>query len=246
LHVLAGRSTERTVARAATFAGRAISIARTAMIAGIVLAAGRSSRMGEPKALLVYAGATFLQRAVRALRDGGCGRVIVVMGAPTDPAAASIAAQARKLDADVAVNDAAHSEQVDSLRAGLLAVAADADAVVVLPVDVPAVDARAVRAVVDAFAARGAPVVRASFDGRNGHPVLFSRALFAELLGGDLPEGARTVIHRHAAASEGVAVPDAGVVADVDTPDDYRRLLAEQDGAAGGAPSHARGGRGGG
>ena len=91
------------------------------MIAGIVLAAGRSRRMGEPKAFLRAAHGSFLETAVRALREGGCGEVVVVTGPETDEVAARIAAEARGLGARVAVNPIAGSEQVDSLRAGIRA-----------------------------------------------------------------------------------------------------------------------------
>jgi molybdenum cofactor cytidylyltransferase len=96
-------------------------------------------------------------------------------------------------------------------------------AAVVLPVDVPGVISELVRAVIDAFRATAAPVVQ-PFDGtRHGHPVLFARALWPELLHGELPDGARTVIHAH--EPERAEVRVAALHADVDTPEDYRRLL---------------------
>jgi CTP:molybdopterin cytidylyltransferase MocA len=189
------------------------------MIAGIVLAAGRSRRMGEPKALLRFAGATFLERAVRALAGGGCHEVWVVTGA--DPAVAEAAAA---LGARTVANPAADAEQIDSLRVALRALPPEAEAAAVALVDVPEVDAATVRAVLDGFRRTGAPVVLPAHGGRHGHPVLFARAAWAELLAPGLAEGARTVVHAHAADRVEVAVP--ALPRDVDTPDDYRRLLA--------------------
>lgn len=201
------------------------------MIAGIVLAAGRSRRMGEPKAFLALHGETFLARTVAALRDGGCGEVVVVCGPASDETGRRIAQQAEALGARVAVNDAVDSEQADSLRAGLLALSPAATAAVVLPVDVPAIAADVVRAVIDAFEMRGAPIVRAAHGGRNGHPVLFARAVFGELLADDLPEGARTVIHQHGGEVESVELDTDAVLTDVDTPEDYRRLVSDGESA---------------
>jgi molybdenum cofactor cytidylyltransferase len=203
------------------------------VIAGIVLAAGRSRRMGRPKPLLGFRGDSFLATAVAALRGGGCGEVLVVAAPPDDPSAAAVAAEAERAGARVVTNPRPDSEQVDSLRAGLAALPHEALAAVVLPADVPGVDAAAVGAVVAAFRARGAPVVRAVHGGEHGHPVLFARRVFADLFRDPLPEGARSVVHAHAAWLEEVEVDSPDVLLDVDTPDDYRRLLEEHGGAAG-------------
>lgn len=189
------------------------------MIAGIVLAAGRSRRMGEPKALLRFGGATFLERAVRALSGGGCHAVWVVVGA--DP---EVAAAAGELGAHVVVNAAAGAEQIDSLRLALAALPPEAEAAAVALVDVPEADAAVVRAVVDGFRRSGAPLVLPSRGGRHGHPVLFARRAWPELMAPGLAEGARSVVHAHAA--DRVEVPVDSLPRDVDTPDDYRRLLA--------------------
>jgi nicotine blue oxidoreductase len=169
------------------------------MIAGIVLAAGRSSRMGEPKALLRVGGRSFLEHAVTALAAGGCEPVLVVTAPHSDPVAASIAAQATALGARVAVNPGPGEEQVDSLRAGIRALDEDCEAALVLPVDVPGVDAGLARALIAAFRAGGAPLVQPCDGVRHGHPVLVARPLWAELLSGPLPEGMRSLSHAHAA-----------------------------------------------
>jgi CTP:molybdopterin cytidylyltransferase MocA len=193
------------------------------MIAGIVLAAGRSRRMGRPKAFLNLGGRTFLERAVAALQGGGCDPVVVVAGPQGDDAADETALAAARLGATVARNPDAESPQVASLRVGLGALGDEAEAAIVTPVDVPRVDTETVRALAAAFAMDGAPVAQ-PFDGvRHGHPVLFARGVWPELMADPLPQGARTVIHAHAAARAEVRV--RALPADVDTPDDYRRLL---------------------
>jgi len=111
---------------------------------------------------------------------------------------------------------------VDSLRRALRALPGHVEAAAVLPVDVPEAEAATVRAVVDAFLRTRAPVAVPARQGRHGHPVLFARAVWPELLEGELPEGARTVVHAHAAELAGVSV--ATLPTDVDTPDDLRRL----------------------
>ena len=195
------------------------------MIAGIVLAAGRSRRMGQPKAFLRLGGLTFLERAVAALREGGCGEVVVVAGPRDDGAAREIADAAAHLGARVTVNPDPGSEQVDSLRAALRALGGEVAAAVVIPVDVPGVSAGDVRAVVEAFGRDDPPPpIVQPFDGtRHGHPVLFARAVWPELMADPLPDGARTVIHAHAAERAEVRVPR--LPSDVDTPEGYRRLL---------------------
>lgn len=193
------------------------------MIAGIVLAAGQSRRMGEPKAFLRAGRDTFLARVVHALR-GACADVVVVAGSRSDPTARAVHEAAEALGARTAENPAKDSPQIESLQCGLAALSAEVEGAMVCPVDVPGVTPALARALADAFARTGAPVVAPAHGGRHGHPILFSRALFAELMRDGLAEGARTVVHAH--AGEIAEVPVDSLAADVDTPDDYRRWVA--------------------
>lgn len=200
------------------------------VIAGIVLAAGRSRRMGAPKPLLRWEGESFLSRAVRALREGGCAEVVVVAGPGEDEVARRIAEEARAAGARLAVNPRPDSEQVDSLRVGLDALPPEAEAAIVAPADVPGIDAETVRALLRAFRARGAPIVLPTHDGRHGHPGLFARSVWAELRADPLPEGAHTVIDAHRAEVEEVPVENPLVLRDVNTPEEYRRLAEDGGG----------------
>ena len=188
-------------------------------VAGIVLAAGRSRRMGRPKPLLEAGGESFVARTVAALREGGCGHVLVV--APADPG--DVAEAARAAGAEVAVSDP-DSEQLDSLRAGLTLLSDDVGAAAVLPVDHPLVLPATVSLLAERW--RGAPrsIVRPVHDGRPGHPTLFPRAAW-RALERELPRGARSLVEDGSHEVEDVAVEDPGVVADIDTPEAYARWV---------------------
>lgn len=198
-------------------------------VAGIVLAAGESARMGEPKPLLDAGGRTFIECAVGLLAGGGCAPVIAVVR--PEPANAEpqgrIAALARAAGALVVANPEHESGQIDSLRCALVVLPADSAACAVLPVDHPLVAPGTVAALIAAFTESGAPIIVPSYGGRRGHPTLFARSLFHELRHGDLAEGARTVLRAHANAVLELPVGDPGILADVDSPADYRRYFAE-------------------
>lgn len=186
---------------------------------GIVLAAGRSERMGRPKALMPVGDQTFLRAAVETLAEGGCGDVVVVT------ADADVESEARSAGARVAWNDATESQQIDSLRLGLDAAGDGARVAVVLPVDHPLVLPATVRALIEASMASPGAIVRPVRHGRPGHPTLFPRAAWPALRHRDLPEGARSVVDDPAVETVDVAVEDDGVVADIDTPEAFARYV---------------------
>lgn len=192
----------------------------TSCIAGIVPAAGRSSRMGRSKALLAPAGRSFLRRVTEALVEGGCDRVMVVV---RDESSAE-ADEARALGLQTVVNPDPSEGPVTSLRAGIAALPPDLSGCAWFPVDHPLVRADTVAALLASFA--GAPdcVVVPSHGGRRGHPVVLPRSLFQRLAEPGLAEGARTVVRAHPRRVT-VAVNDPGVLIDVDTPEDYREVF---------------------
>ncbi|MGH7565853.1 MAG: nucleotidyltransferase family protein [Gemmatimonadota bacterium] len=190
-------------------------------VGGIVLAAGRSSRMGASKALLEIGGETFLERAIGILLEGGCETVAVVLAVGEGSGRPGKLAHAR--GARPVENPIEGAEQIDSLRLGLEALPEDADAAIALPVDHPLANAGTVAALIRTFRSSGAPIVRPVYHDHPGHPVLFAREVWAELADPDLVEGAREVVHRHAEEIRDVAIDDRGVTVDVDTPEDYER-----------------------
>lgn len=190
-----------------------------ATLDGVVLAAGRSLRMGAAKSVLGVDDSTFIARVIESLREGGCRDVVAVIGAD----GADAGAAASQAGARVVINTARESEQIDSLRLGLRNLNPGAEGVVVLPVDHPLVNGNTVEALIHAFTERRPPIARAAHAGVPGHPTLFAATLFDQLLHADLPDGARSLIAAHGDKVLDVAVEDPGVLADIDTPDDYRR-----------------------
>ncbi len=197
------------------------------MIPAIVLAAGKSSRMGRTKALLPVGSSseTFLTHIIRVLREGGIDRIVVVIGGD----AAAVRASLPREDASLSAVENPHYEegQLTSLLVGLAAVEQrddDVEAVMVTLVDLPLISAATVRAVLEAFRAKPeAPLVRPRRGSRHGHPVIFNRSIFGELRRADPSQGAKPVVHAHAAEEVNVDVDDDGAIIDIDTPQDYAR-----------------------
>ena len=199
------------------------------VVPGLILAGGRSTRMGRPKALLpLDARDTFVSRLVRTLRDGGVRDVVVVVAAdgPVDAIRSALAGAPRT--PRLALNPDPSRGQLSSLLAGLQAVDhPGVDAVLVTLVDIPLVGASTVRALLEAYARTRAPIVRPSrrVDAAHGHPVIFDRSVFDDLRGADPDAGAKPVVRARATEIEDVPVDDRGAFLDIDTPADYRRVF---------------------
>lgn len=193
---------------------------------GVVPCAGLSSRMGRSKALMDAGGAPFLARVVGALRDGGCDTVVVVVRAAHGPEASL----ARELGARVLVNTEPEAGPISSLRVALGALDPARKGIVFLPVDHPGVRGETVAAILEAAEATGASIVVPRHGTRRGHPVLFRRDVFSELLDPALEGGPRTVVRRDPSRVVELPVDDPGVLQDIDTPGEYHAAFPD-DGA---------------
>ena len=194
------------------------------VLAPLVLAAGRSSRMGSPKALLRdREGRSFIARIVRSLGEAGFGAVTVVTSAASHEAIAqALAADRPPVETRLALNQDPERGQLSSIWTGMDAAVTPAVTGILLTlVDVPFVSSRTIRAVVDAYEAAHAPIVRPADGDRHGHPVIFDRTMFRELRDADLHAGAKVVVRAHEYEILNVVVDDEGAFLDIDTPDDY-------------------------
>ncbi len=195
-------------------------------VAGIILAAGESRRMGRDKALLPLGQWSFLEHLAGALQ-GEVSPLLVVLGYH----AQEIERQIPPADALVVLRNPNYSlGQLSSLQVALRHIENQpvAGALVCL-VDHPAITKKVVRLLLERFAKTQAPILIPTCRGRRGHPVLFARRLFQELLDAPLEEGARSVVRKHAAEVELAETGEEGILLDIDKPEDYQALLARRD-----------------
>jgi molybdenum cofactor cytidylyltransferase len=193
------------------------------MLPALVLAAGRSSRMGRAKALLPLDGDTFLSRIVRTFLAAGVDDVVVVVG---HDAGTIVGAFPAELPVRFVENRDYDRGQLSSLLTGLGVIdRPGVRAMLVTLVDVPLVMPSTVRAVVDRYRHTHAPIVRPTAGMRHGHPLLIDRSLFAALRAADADAGAKPIVRAHASPAGDVEIDDEGAFVDVDTIDQYERLL---------------------
>ncbi|GGY15269.1 4-diphosphocytidyl-2C-methyl-D-erythritol synthase [Streptomyces djakartensis] len=191
-------------------------------VAGLLLAAGGGRRLGgRPKALLTHHGRPLVEHAVRALREGGCARVHVVLGARSD----EVRARASLPGCVLVDNPGWEQGMGTSLRAGLDSLAGTgAGAVLVSLVDQPGIGPEAVARVLGALADEES-LVSAAYDGVRGHPVLFGAAHWAGIAAtatGD--RGARAYLKEHVRSVTLVECGDVARPFDIDTEADLARL----------------------
>ncbi|NJB66459.1 CTP:molybdopterin cytidylyltransferase MocA [Desulfobaculum xiamenense] len=186
-------------------------------ITAIVPAAGQSSRMGRLKALMPLGHGSVLSCVVEALRTAGVIDIIVVTG----HAAEDIEQAAWGVHAHTAHNpDHAHG-MFSSITAGMDALPTDVDGFLVLPVDIPLVRSESIRALLEDFDRAHAPVTYPTFRGERGHPPLIRADLRDAILAHDGANGLRGALERFDAQANDIAVPDSGILLDLDTPADY-------------------------
>lgn len=194
-------------------------------IAGLILAAGESSRMGSDKALLMYRGRTFLETIISTLREARVRRVVAVLGHNAEVIQKSIDLSS----VEVVVNQDYHRGQTSSLQAGLCLLAEnEPDCVIMCLVDHPVISVDTIIKLIHSFISLGKPVVVPQMQGKHGHPVLVGRELFGQIRALGQGQGADTVIHKYRDQTEFVEVNDRGILLDVDEPESYVRLAAQE------------------
>jgi molybdenum cofactor cytidylyltransferase len=190
------------------------------LLAAVILSAGASSRMGRPKALLPYREGTFLEHLIEVTRHPCIDVTRVVLGA-----GAEVIRTMAKLDPSfVVLNTDWEDGQLSSICAGLRSLEGiDTDGIILCPVDHPLVSARLISDLVERFYEDKKAIVLPTYYSRRGHPVIFSKTLFGELLAAPADMGARSVVWAHAADILEVPTDEEGVILNLNDPDMLKR-----------------------
>jgi molybdenum cofactor cytidylyltransferase len=194
----------------------------TPRVAAVILAAGASGRMGSPKALLRTEGHSFVRTIIDRFREAGIDGTFVVVGAH----AKEIRTEIEGMDVGLIDNPSWPEGQLSSIQRGIGCVERDGfDAAMIAPVDHPAVLSSTIAALLSGYRTHPHAIVLPVCGSRRGHPALFDRSVFRELLQASPAVGAREVIRRDPSRILEVHTNDEGVITDIDTPEEFARYL---------------------
>ena len=191
------------------------------MLAAVILSGGSSHRMGSPKALVPYQGRPFLEHLLEVTKQPKIGVRRVVLGAHAEPIAKAI-----QLSADeIVINADWEKGQLSSIQAALRSLPPGTDGMVLCLIDHPLVSAELVGDLTARFYSTNTLIVLPVYEGRRGHPVIFSSALYDELLHAPLETGARAVVWAHASEVEEFLTTEEGCVLNLNDPDTMHKAL---------------------
>jgi molybdenum cofactor cytidylyltransferase len=191
------------------------------VIVAVVLSAGESSRMGRPKALLPIDGQTFIERIVAALKQTKVGKIIVILGHN----ARELQSKISHLPVEILINTDYKLGQLSSLQLAVrnLQPDLDCDGMLVHLVDHPYLAPALVEEMIRRFYETRKRIIVPKFHGKRGHPVIFSNALFDEILSAPMEEGAKAVVNAHRAETLEIETEEEGIAVDIDTPELYQQ-----------------------
>lgn len=192
------------------------------MLTAVILAAGESRRMGSPKALLLYNDRTFVEHLLDVTRHPKIGSQRIVLGADADDISQRVA-----LDpAFTVVNPDWEQGQLSSIQAALRTLdRASTDGVMICLVDHPLITSALINELIEAFYHTGKSIVLPVYRGRRGHPVIFAKSLFDELLAAPAEVGARAVVWKHAGDIAEIPTEEEGAVLNLNDPNTFRDAM---------------------
>lgn len=191
------------------------------MLAAVILSGGASRRMGSPKALLPYQGRPFLEHLLEVTHQPKIGLRRVVLGADADAISLAVPLALE----EIVINADWEQGQLSSMQAALRSLPPGTDGIVLCLIDHPLVSAALIHDLIENFYSSGKKIVLPQFEGRRGHPVIFSAALYLELLKAPPETGARSVVWAHAAEVLEVHTTEEGCVLNLNDPETLNRAI---------------------
>jgi molybdenum cofactor cytidylyltransferase len=189
----------------------------------IILAAGDSTRMGYPKALLPLGEELFITRILRVLQNAELPRPVIILGR----AATVIQPRIQGWTADIRINPDPDRGQLSSIQLALEKIGPEYEAGMIWPVDQPAVSEDLVRRLAQLFLLSESRIVCPTCGGKRGHPAIFHSELFAEFMGAPLEEGPKKILLRHRLETLELPTEESATIQDIDTPSDYLALTGQ-------------------
>lgn len=190
------------------------------MISAIILAAGDSRRMGQPKMLLPWGNLTVIEHVVNTFLRAGIEDVLVITGGAHEKVCSALAPYPiRKIHNQ----DYATGEMLSSIQSGIRHLSGGTRAAIIGLGDQPQIQENSIRTIFEAYRASGSSLVVPSFERKRGHPWLVARSLWDELLALQPPQTPRDFLNKHSAQIQYVNMDTPTILADLDTPDDYQK-----------------------
>ena len=197
-------------------------------VSAVILAAGRSARMGQAKQLLRVGGRMVLERTLENVRRSGVEEVVLVLGFSAEIIQQKLPTALLE-DLKVVVNRGYEQGMAGSLREGLAAVSPMMDAALIVLADQPFVRPETIDRVIDKYRQTKAKIVIPFYMGQRGNPVLLDRSVFSEVMALEGDTGSRAIFGNHADGIVEVDVNDEGIVLDIDDRADYERLCGLEE-----------------
>jgi molybdenum cofactor cytidylyltransferase len=193
------------------------------MLAAVILSGGSSERMGSPKALVPFQGKTFLEHLLEITKHPSIGVRRVVLGAHAEP----IAKEVHLAADEIVINEDWEAGQLSSIQAALRSLPEGTEGMLLCLIDHPLVTENLVAELIEKFQASRAPIVLPVYEGRRGHPVIFSAALYDDLLNAPTDKGARAVVWAHRGKVVELPTHEEGCVLNLNDPETLQRAKGE-------------------
>ncbi len=194
--------------------------------AGIILAAGLSRRMGRPKQLLPVGGVSLICRILGEALSSRLDWIVVVLGYEAEQMQRLLAKEYPGQEYEIVFNDKYREGMASSIRAGIDLIKKDYDHAMIILADMVHIDAPLINRLLKIYLASGQSLGAVTIKGRRSHPVIFGRDLYPELLGLKGDKGGRDLFIAHEKEACLVPAPPEYREIDIDTPEDYRRLIS--------------------